>query len=133
MASQYLKCKNICKNIFFIFCPELSWKKYRGCAFWNFNWIPDWYHKEILNLYGFVICVKYFLMCHGRSDLNIEFDCRKTVFEHGNGLTYKYQAGCTLTLHLNLLASTPHIGNHSWKWLTNLKWYSSWLTFTFMH
>ncbi len=22
----------------------------------------------------------------------------------------------------NLLASTPHIGNHSWKWLTNLKW-----------
>ncbi len=23
---------------------------------------------------------------------------------------------------LNLLTSAPHIGNHSWKWLTNLKW-----------
>ncbi len=23
---------------------------------------------------------------------------------------------------INLLASTPHIGNHSWKWLTNFKW-----------
>ncbi len=24
--------------------------------------------------------------------------------------------------YINLLTSAPHIGNHSWKWLTNLKW-----------
>ncbi len=89
MALHVSKCKStihvniyIYIYIYIYFCPDLCLEEnIEAAPLLN---TPDFYQKEILDLYGFVISVSHISLCvMVDRTLIIEFDYRKTVLNMG--------------------------------------------------